>query len=79
MKAGSLSLIVTIIYLLIFILPLRIDMWRKYGQQSYRELRKLADEGNENSIQLLRRGKFMLVILIGGTLIELFLKSVFKI
>lgn len=74
MKVGTLSLSISILYMIIFIIPLRVKMWKRHGWQTYYDLKKLTNEGNSEAKRLLKRGKIMIGILVGGVSIELLTK-----
>lgn len=76
MKAGVLSLLISLVYMLIAILPLRIKIWKHRGPQNYYDIRKAAKEGDEDAKKILDRGKIMIAILVGGGFLELIAKSI---
>ena len=76
MSLAFLGYIVTAIYGLIFCLPIKIEIWKKYGfQTSYKQLVQLGNEGEEMVLKLRKRTKIMVAILIVGVLLDLIIRS----
>ncbi|RWZ82320.1 MAG: hypothetical protein EO766_18050 [Hydrotalea sp. AMD] len=72
MKLGFYSWFIAVLYGLVFVLPVKIKIWKKHGLQiAYQDMVKLANEGNLEIIKLRKRTKIMLAILVGGVLIEI--------
>ena len=78
MKLGFLSWIVAVLYGLLFLLPLKIKIWKKYGMQiSYDEMVKFAEEGDKEVRVLRNRTKIMIALLLGGIVLEFVWKAYF--
>jgi uncharacterized protein YqhQ len=78
MKLIYLIWFVWLFYGLIFLLPLKIKIFKKHGSNtSYDDMIKLAENGDADVIKLRRRTKFMLALVIVGVLLYLAL-NIFK-